>query len=72
MIRNRLKRLESLAAAANLGRCAACANAPRCMFIHSERDREIFDRRMRERDQRCTCGRPMHVKVIRLGLAVAA
>ena len=72
MIHNRLKRLESIAAAANFGRCAACASAPWCVFIRSERDREIFDRQMREREQRCTCGRPMHVKVIRTGQAVAA
>jgi len=72
MIHNRLKRLESLAAAANFGRCAACANAPRCAFIRSERDREIFDRQMREHEQRCTCGRPFHVKVITTDRAVAA
>jgi hypothetical protein len=72
MIHNRLKRLESLAVAANFGRCLACANARRCVIIRSERDREIFDRQMREREQRCTCDRPFYVKVITIHRAVAA
>ena len=72
MIRNRLKRLEALAAAANLGRCAACVDAPRTLMIDSEKTFELFDRRMREREQRCTCGRTFHVKVITIRRGVAA
>jgi hypothetical protein len=69
MIGNRLKHLERQVR----GRpCAACAAAPRCLTIRSEYDREIFDRQMRERKARCTCGRRFYVKVITLVRAVAA
>jgi hypothetical protein len=73
MIRNRLKRLESLAAAANLGRCTACAGSPRSVLLDSQAARDRFERQMREREQRCTCGRAFHVKIITAtGRAVAA
>ena len=69
MIRNRLKNLERLIQ----GRpCAACAAAPRCVSIDSRAARERFQRQMREREHRCTCGRPLHVRVITADRAVAA
>ena len=69
MMRNRLKILERLIR----GRpCAACAAAARCVSMDGEDAREAFDRRMRERAARCTCGRPFHVKVITRDRAVAA
>ena len=45
--------------------CAACAAAPRCVLIDaSPNAREKFDRQMREREQRCTCGHPFYRKIV--------
>jgi hypothetical protein len=34
------------------------------VFIDSQQARQKFDRQMLEQAERCTCGRPFHVKVI--------
>jgi hypothetical protein len=63
MIGNRLKKLEAVAATLAGRCCAVCASTPGC-FVLEEADETIFARRMKEHAERCTCGRPFHVKVI--------
>jgi len=69
MIGNRLKNLERQVH----GRaCAACAAAPRCVLADSPNACATVARQMRDREERCTCGRPFHLKVITIDRAVAA
>ena len=63
---NIIARLKNLERQLHGRSCAACANAPRSVVIRSERDREAFDRQMRERRELCTCGQKFYVRVINI------
>jgi hypothetical protein len=42
--------------------CRACANTPRCFMIQDAADQAFLEKKMQERREACTCGRPFYVR----------